>query len=294
MKRRSMRTSGDRLWRIVIGRWGVPRGLVRPRLPLVLVRRRLRQADGHPRQPARPADYRIALHLQMSWPVWLVEKHVGHWQFERAITRFAASATAPALTTAAGSGAIVPEDGAMSRCQCDRWQRPVPPARLRRLVVERRPSRPTIEWETVRKTVRSSSSPKPPCQTAPPASHRTACRFPSRRRLVPVVHPAPAGSIATAPARGEMPGQIHHSMPNDGATTVVGSPRLREIVRAEAERVTHRLAARASFGPPAPRTLLRQPSEAGQPTIVVKGRSASARRACQTGRGFSGRSTSPV
>ena len=107
MRRRSMRTSGDRLWRIVIGRWGAPRGLVRPRVPLVLVRRRLRQTVGQPRQAARSADYRIALHLQMSWPVWLVEKHVRQWQLERAITRFAASAPAAALTTAAGPGASV-------------------------------------------------------------------------------------------------------------------------------------------------------------------------------------------
>lgn len=113
--RRGMRTSGGRLWRMVTGRWGRgPRALMPPRAPLVLLRPPQPETAGRPRA-ARTANYRIAVHLQMSWPVWLVEMHARESRLGNGPTRAAAAMVRPAPTTGGRVGPGVAGEAAVTR-----------------------------------------------------------------------------------------------------------------------------------------------------------------------------------
>jgi hypothetical protein len=240
-RRRRLRTGSDRLWRCVMGRWGVPRGLVRPRVPLVLVRPRPQEIRTRPRSVPRPVDCRIALHLQMSWPAWLVEKPVRRVNQATTMARPAVSVTAPPPVA---------------------WQGPVR-AMAERPVATHAGATPAAHP--------GADVPAPHHRGASviSASHRVFNRVethevvniaPMTRQAVARLMPIPPTSIVASP-------DARRADANDGRRTVARSLRVPDTMWVQTDEVTHRMAARTAYEQPAQRTLLNQaPDRSSAPT----------------------------
>ena len=256
MRRRGMRASGDRLWRIVVGRRGGLRRDVRPRVPLVFVRLRPPEGASRPRRTTPRADCRVALHLQMSWPVRLIETHVHQRPHERTILRLPAPAAAPGAAIVPYPRPAIATGGVLRRTDPTAASR-----RAARASVAGHPAAYRMSSHHRTRTHVEDSSTVERVQGRTAGGRLVAETRPvhvaSRRHLGSNSFPALPSSIVPPMARIEAASRIR-TTPVYGATTF-GSHAARHTVGGAADTVTYRLPARTAHRQPASRTLL-QPS----------------------------------